>query len=228
MDTRQLWFEALLPNVVGALPPPPAVVVEIGCGRQGGFVPALLQDGYQAVGIDPAAPDADSYRRSDFERTGLPAEVDAIVACTSLHHVAIPAAVVDRMADALAPGGVAVVVEWDWESFDRSTAEWCFARLGPDDPPAEDHGGWLHHARERWIESQQPWEGYLRSWADREGIHSSAALIGELDRRFKRESFSRGAYFFPDLVDTSEADELAAIAEGRIQATRIDYVGRRS
>ncbi|MBV8432222.1 MAG: methyltransferase domain-containing protein [Solirubrobacterales bacterium] len=228
MDARQLWLEALLPNVVGALPPPPAVVVEIGCGRQGGFVPALSQDGYRAVGIDPAAPDGDSYRRSEFERTDLPPEIDAIVACTSLHHVAVPAAVVDRMADNLAPEGVVVVVEWDWESFDGATAEWCFARLGPDDEPAESHGGWLQHQHRHWLESQEPWERYVQSWADRESIHGGAALIDELDRRFERESYARGAYFFPDLADTSEADELRAIGEGQIQATRIDYVGRRT
>jgi SAM-dependent methyltransferase len=228
VDARQLWLEALLPNVVGALPPPPAVVVEIGCGRQGGFVPALAQDGYRAVGIDPVAPEGDSYWRSEFESTELPPEIDAIVACTSLHHVGVPAAVVDRMADNLAPGGVAVIIEWDWESFDQATADWCFARLGPDDPAAEGHGGWLQHQRQHWLESEQPWERYLRSWAEREGIHSGAALIGELDRRFQRESYGRGAYFFPDLADTTEADELSAISEGRIRATRIDYVGRRS
>lgn len=221
MDARQLWLESLWPTVLGALPPPPATVVEIGCGRQGGFVPALLHDGYHAIGIDPVAPASDSYLVAEFERSELPAEVHAIVACTSLHHVGDPAAVVDRMADALAPGGVAVIVEWDWERFDAATAEWCFARLGPG-----EHEGWLHHQHAHWLESGQPWEQYLRGWAEREGIHPAAALIGELDRRLERVSFTRGAYFFPDLIDTSEADELHAIRDGQINATRIDYVGR--
>ena len=228
-----MWLETLWPNILESLPTPPAVVVEIGCGRHGGFVPALLQDGYQALGIDPAAPEGDGYRRSEFERSDLPAQVHAVVACTSLHHVADPAAVVDRVAAELLPGGVAVIVEWDWESFDQATAEWCFARLGhasvdhpAEDHASEDHQSWLQHQRKQWIDSQQPWDRYLRSWADRERIHSGAALIGELDRRFERVSYCRGAYFFPDLVDTTESDELLAISEGRIHATRIDYVGR--
>ena len=80
-----MWLETLWPNILESLPTPPAVVVEIGCGRHGGFVPALLQDGYQALGIDPAAPEGDGYRRSEFERSDLPAQVHAVVACTSLH-----------------------------------------------------------------------------------------------------------------------------------------------
>ena len=226
MEARQLWLEALWPNILGALPPPPAVVVEIGCGNHGGFVPALIQDGYWALGIDPVAPDGAHYRRVEFEHAELPTELNAIVACTSLHHVADPTLVVARMAEHLAPGGVVVVVEWDWESFDAPTAEWCFARLATEGHGTEGHDGWLHHQREHWIESGQPWERYVRSWAGEHGIHSGAALMDQLDQSFERQLHSRGAYFFPDLADTSEADELLAISEGRIQATRIDYVGR--
>ncbi len=222
MDARQDWLEALWPKVLGSLPPPPAVVVELGCGRHGGFVPALTDDGFKALGIDPAAPEGANYLHVEFERAELPPRVHAIVACTSLHHVGDPAAVVDTIADQLAPGGVVVVIEWDWARFDRATAEWCFARLAP-----EADRQWLHRHRERWTDSGQPWEEYLHSWAEREHVHSGGSVVDQLDRRFERLAYDTGAYFFPDLAGTTEADELEAIGAGRIRATRIDYTGRR-
>jgi SAM-dependent methyltransferase len=202
------------------LPAPSAVVVELGCGPHGGFVPSLNEAGYEALGVDPAAPEGSSYRRVEFEHADLPDELGAIVACTSLHHVADPALILDTVAGHLVPRGVVVVIEWDWKRFDEATARWCFERLGP-----EGSHSWLHHRREEWTASGEAWERYLRGWAERHGIHSASALLEKLDRCFKRLHFARGAYFFPDLADTSEEDEQRAIGSGQIQPTRIDYAG---
>jgi hypothetical protein len=43
-------------------------VLEVGCGTLGGFVPALLDAGYDAVGVDPEAPEGPGYRQIEFER----------------------------------------------------------------------------------------------------------------------------------------------------------------
>jgi SAM-dependent methyltransferase len=212
------WLAAQWPKIRPYLPAPPAHVLEIGCGSLGGFVPALQRCGYRALGIDPVAPEGESYCRLEVERVELPAEADAVVTCTALHHVAEPGLVLDKVARVLAPGGVMIVVEWDWESFDEATAQWCFERLGESD-------GWLHHRRLEWLNSGQPWQGYLETWAHEHGIHTGSAVLGELERRFLRRLCRRGAYFFPDLADTTETDELNAINSGDIQATRIDYVG---
>ena len=45
---------------------------------------------------------------TEFEQAELPHDVDTVVACTSLHHVADPAHVIGRIADVLAPGGTAI------------------------------------------------------------------------------------------------------------------------
>ena len=108
----------------------PAVTLEIGCGRLGGFVPKLRANGYDGVGIDPVAPEADCYRRVEFEQSDLPPDMESVIACTSLHHVAEPGEVLEKVANGLAPGGLVIVVEWDWEGFDEATARWCFERLG--------------------------------------------------------------------------------------------------
>ena len=201
------------------LPAPPARVVEIGCGRLGGFVPTLRSSGYEAVGVDREAPDDVDYRRVHFEELEPRGDVDAVVAARSLHHVGDAGAVVDHVARALAPGGTLVVIEWNWEAFDEPTAEWCFQRLRPED------GGWLQRRREEWVGSDRPWGVAMREWAEREHLHSVDTLLGLLDERFRREHLVEGPYFFPELAETSEEDELEAIRAGQIRATRVDYVG---
>lgn len=220
MPSDRAWLSAIWPKVRPFLPPPPAVVVELGCGSHGGFVPLLNESGYEALGADPRAPEGMSYQRVEFEQAELPGPLDAVVACTSLHHVADPALVLDRVAEHLLPGGVVAVVEWDWERFDEATARWCFERLDP----TSDHR-WLHHHRDRWLASAEPWENQLHGWAADHGLQSCTTILRALNDRFEPIHCSRGPYFFADLADTSEQEELRAIDTHVIQATRIDYVG---
>jgi len=218
------WLAAVWPFVRGSLPALPARVVEIGCGTLGGFVPRLEKAGYEVTGIDPEAPEGTSYRQAEFELSDIPGRVDAIVACTSLHHVADLAEVLDLVHAALVPGGVAVVVEWARERFDEATARWCFGRL----PEPGGDPGWLHGLHAEWRESGQSWDAYLRSWAQAEGLHAGLDIVNGLDARFDREALGFWPYFFADLAGTSEADEQAAIDGGLIRANRIQYAGRRA
>jgi SAM-dependent methyltransferase len=155
MAPGERWLATLWPLVHSRLPAPPACVLDLGCGPLGGFVPFLHSNGYQAIGVDPNAPDTPDYHRVEFEHLELPQRVDAVIASTSLHHVADPAAVIDRLATTLGDDGRLVVVEWAWETFDEETAAWCFARLGSD-----DEAGWLHHRRDEWLASGLQWPSY--------------------------------------------------------------------
>lgn len=222
MTQTERWLAATWPVVRAALPPPPGQVVELGCGTVGGHVPAMRAAGYDAIGVDPEAPVGEEYRRVEFERLDEPpGTLSAVVASTSLHHVADPVQVLDGIAGLLAPGGRVVVLEWDWEAFDEPTAEWCFERLRA----GED--GWLHRHRNGWAASGGPWSAYLRGWADEHGIHGAALLLGLLGERFRLERPVYGPYLFADLAGTTEADEQAAIDAGEIRATRVQAVGRR-
>lgn len=218
---QQRWLDALWPTVQSYLPSPGTVIAELGCGPLGGFVPKLLAAGYDAVGIDPVAPDGDDYRQVEFERGELPPRLDAVIACTSLHHVGEPGEVLDTIVRGLAPEGLIVVVEWDWEGFDEAAARWCFERLD-----SSETSSWLHHHRGEWMQSGQPWETYFRGWVEHHGLHPATQLMRELDQRFERVVLRRGPYYFSELAETSEADELGAIESGLIPAARIDYVGR--
>jgi len=180
----------------------------------------LRAAGYDAEGIDPKAPEEPHYQRVEFEEAELPQNAAAFVASTSLHHVLDPAVVIDRMTGALASGGVVVVVEWAWETFDTATAEWCFERLSADGEP-----GWLHRRREEWLASDQEWPTFLRAWAEGHGLHPGETVVRLLDERLERTNLGRGPYFFPNLADTTEAEEQAAIDAGLIRPMRIDYTG---
>src|SRR6185312_1993163 len=184
-----------------------------------GFVPALTADGYDAVGIDPTAPEGPDYRQAEFEHAELPPRPDAVVASLSLHHVAEPGAVLDKVAGALAAGGIVIVIEWDWEAFDERTARWCLQRqVQPD--------GWMRRRLDAWSDSGGPWEPVFRGWALEHGLNSAGTLLDELDRRFERVHYRAGPYMFAELAGTSASDEQRAIDTGEIQPMRIDYVGR--
>ena len=66
------WLGAVWPFVRGQLPAPPSTVLEVGCGTVGSFVPALLSDGYDAVGVDPQAPEGPTTGGSSSNGTSRP------------------------------------------------------------------------------------------------------------------------------------------------------------
>ena len=221
MTADDRWLAAVWPFVQEQLPPAPASVLEIGCGPLGGFVPALRDGGYHAVGVDPDAPEGPDYRRTEFERHQPPRPVDCVVTSLALHHVADLDEALDRLRDLLVPDGVLVVVEWSWERFDEATARWGFARLAPPAPGAEP--GWLHRHREQWSASGQPWDRYLRGWAEQEGLHPAEQILRGLDARFTRRFQAEHPYLFAHLAATSEAEEQAAIDAGEIRAVGTRY-----
>ena len=216
---KRRWLATLWPFVQAHLPPAPASVLEIGCGPVGGFVPAMRERGYHAVGVDPTAPSEPGYHQTEFEHHEPAHPIDAIVACTSLHHVDDLGQVLDHAAAILAPAGVLIVVEWAYESFDEATVRWCLDRL-----PETDEPGWLHRHRDLWLASHQPWHTYLDAWAQREHLHTGQSMIHALQIRFDTRLLTTAPYFFPELHPTREADERAAVDSGDIQATGFRYV----
>ena len=221
---RDTWFEQMWQFIRPELPPAPALAVEIGCGRFGGFVPRLKAAGYEAVGVDPNAPEEPGYERAEFEQYQVPSPVAAVVACVSLHHVADLDVALDAIAAAVVPGGAVVIIEWASERFDERTARWCFGHLGP--AGTEEDATWLHHARDAFAESGRSWDEYLREWAQEEKLHRGEQVVSGLDARFSRVSCVTGPYFFAELDGVSFGDEQAAIDAGLLEPVGIRYVGR--
>jgi SAM-dependent methyltransferase len=221
-----IWLAATWPFVRGQLPPPPARVIELGCGPFGGHVPELIRAGYDATGVDPDAPEGAAYRRIAFEEyrpqsSGVAA--DAVVASVSLHHVTDPGAALDRVADALRPDGALVVIEWISEDFDEATAQWCFRHRprAPDEP-----GGWLARLQANWAEAGGSWAAFFGGWLEEHGLHPAGVIRRELDARFAATHLSTGPYYFPELLDADAAAEQAAIEAGQLRAGCLRYAGR--
>jgi SAM-dependent methyltransferase len=222
MAFGERWLTALSPFVRAQLPTAPVRVLELGCGPLGGFVPVLLADGYDAVGVDRNAPAGAEYRQDDFERHALSAPVDVVIASRSLHHVGDVEEVLDHVAASLRPGGRVIVAEWEWERFDERTARWCFERLGASEG---DDPGWLRRRHAGWLASGDGWDAYFAAWANGHGLQPAERILDALDRRFECALCERGPYFYADLEGVAEQDEQAAIEAGEISATGIRYVG---
>lgn len=161
--------------VLQHLPPPPARVVEVGCGDVGGVVPALVAAGYDAIGVDPRAPAGEPYLQVDFR--GLDGEFDAAVAGRVIHHLHPLDESLDKLAS-LAP--LLVVDEFAWDLIDPELQAWYEAahRLVPEPagPPSLDewrarhadelhpHGPVLDALRARYDERVLEWHPYFPRW----------------------------------------------------------------
>lgn len=197
------------------LPPPPARVLDVGCG-QGELTTALAAAGYDAIGIDPNAPQGGRFRRIRLEDVD-PAEdgpFDAVVASLSLHHIRDLDQALDRVAALLAPGGVLVADEFGWDLADDATFEWLhgqrrvLAAAGQGTATAS-----VAAEREEWESSHL-------------GLHGFVSLRRELDERFDERAFE-WAPFLHRLFGgvATEVLESALVDAGAIRALGFRYAG---
>jgi 2-polyprenyl-3-methyl-5-hydroxy-6-metoxy-1,4-benzoquinol methylase len=189
--------------VRGALPPPPARVLEVGAG-DGELARSLRGDGYDVVAIDPVAdaPRVLQVALLDFTEPG--GTFDAAVAVVSLHHLEPLDASIGRLAELLHPGAQLVVDEFDVDCFDRRAAAWWIEKsgkaAGPDEVITE-----------------------LRNL-----IHTVQAVRDALTPAFRLGAVARGPYLYrwavpPGLLDA----ERELIAAGRLPATGARFVAER-
>lgn len=221
-ETRQRWLASEWSFISTALPPTPARLLEIGCGPAGGMVPAALAAGYEAIGVDPQAPDGPAYRQVPFEEYESPSVLDAVVSVQALHHLANLDAAFERVDRMLSRDAVLVIVEWAWERIDEATARWLFARV-----PAGTSSGWAGELRGDWQASGLPWPDYRDRWAREHGLHGWRAVESALVNRFDTVLLEDAPSLFGDVAEISEETERAAIAAGEITTTGMHWVGRR-
>jgi SAM-dependent methyltransferase len=199
------------------LPPPPASVLEVGCG-DGDLARELDAAGYDVVAIDPEAPSGPIFRAvklEDFDGSG---PYDGVVASLSLHHIHDLGAAVDKIATLLEPGGLLVLNEWDRERFQGRTARWYFHQRQALAALGREHA-----------EIEPTFDDWWPEWHDRRSdVHPYAAMRPELDRRFSERLFERVPYLYGYRLGAEvEPLERALIEAGKIEAVGLRYVGER-
>jgi hypothetical protein len=193
---------AFIDFVLNQLPPAPCRVLEIGCGEEGGLVAALAAAGYDAVGVDPDAPEGPSFVRARYEdlepRNTVVLGVEAVVAGRVLHHVHPLDQGLDRLAG-IAP--LLLVDEFAVDLIDAGARAWyeaTYAELAaagaqPPGPPSLDawrqrhadlhpHGPLLAALRGRWEERELERLPYLHRW------------LGAGTEELERERIAAGAF----------------------------------
>jgi hypothetical protein len=208
---------AFIDFVLNQLPPPPRRVLEVGCGAEGGLVPALVEAGYDAVGVDPEAPDGGRFVRGTFQalesnppRNSLLEGWDAVVAGRVLHHVRPLAPGIDRLAE-LAP--LLLVDEFAWERIDERAQSWYEARYRV----VSDAGG------------DPPGPPRLDEWRSRHpDLHRHTDLLGALRARYEERTLEWLPYLHRWLGDpSSEALEQELVTAGSVPAIGWRWAGSR-
>jgi SAM-dependent methyltransferase len=128
----------LLEFIAGWLPPPPARVLEVGCG-EGALTGRLAERGYEVLGLDPDAPDKEGFTRSTLEEFEPRAAFDAGVAVRSLHHLHDADRALYNLRDALVPRGRLVLFEFAIENVDAASERWLTAQGIPHPVTETDH-----------------------------------------------------------------------------------------
>jgi SAM-dependent methyltransferase len=199
------------------LPPPPASVLEIGCG-EGDLARELDAAGYDVVAIDPEAPTGSIFRAvrlEDFDGSGT---FDAVVASLSLHHIGDIREAVAKIAGLLPTGAPLVLNEWDRGRFRGATARWYFHQRQALAALGREHAH-VESTFEEW------WSGWHERRSD---VHPYAAMRPELERRFSQRLLEWVPYLYGyRLGGEIEPLERALIESGELAAVGFRYVGER-
>jgi hypothetical protein len=200
---------SFVPYVLSQLPEVPARVLEIGCGDEGGVTPALAAAGYDAVGIDPQAPEGPLFRRTTIEAFDDPGPFNAVVAARVLHHVDPLDAAVDKLAH-LAP--LLIVDEFACDRIDDAARHWYRREYQSRGAAA---------AARRAPQDLDEWR-----WAHPD-LHPYDVVRSALDRRYETRDFGWQPYLYRWLGREAKAREEAMIASDMLQPIGFRYTGVR-
>lgn len=192
--------------VFDQLPPAPGRVLEIGCGREGGLVEQLVVRGYDALGVDPDAPEGDRFVRAEFQT--LDGEWDAVVAGRVLHHVNPLDESLGTLAR-LAP--LLLVDEFAWNLIDAAAQDW--------------YEGQHRMLRAAGAEPYGP--ASLDDWRLRhQGLHSDDVVLRALGAHYEETAFERVPYMHRWLGGpSSEALEQSLVDAGMFPAIGYRWAG---
>lgn len=118
-DSR--WWKGF-DDVLAAAAPAGSRILDVGCG-DGGLVDRLTELGFDAFGVDQAAPSHQRLVPVRVEDAQLIDEFDAVAAVMALHHADLEA-VVRALANLLRRRGSVFIYELSWDAYDGRHAAW--------------------------------------------------------------------------------------------------------
>ncbi|WP_051764384.1 class I SAM-dependent methyltransferase [Saccharothrix syringae] len=174
MDLTPLAVPHTLTHLKPLLPPPPARVLEAGCGR-GALAAALAELGYRVTGVD-----RDAGMAAAAGERGVPViradvrevsgEYDVVLFTRSLHHAEDLDGVLAHAAALLAPGGRIVIEEFAWERVDRAAAHFL-------------HDNRALLVATGLLDADLPTGDLLDAWVDaHDSLHRGSAMTAALGR----------------------------------------------
>jgi SAM-dependent methyltransferase len=199
--TDDRWWRGFDTVILDALPPG-SRVLDVGCG-DGGFVDRIAAQGLDAVGIDPAAPDAPRLIQETIEQVGDIGDFDAICAFMSLHHADLEP-VFRALTHLLRPERHLFVYEFAWDVYDERAATWLAAhdRSGADNSVA----GWQ---------------------AEHAGLHRGDTIRESIMNAFDLRTNAACPYLARMLAEHDlQAEEQSLINEGTLPALGRWYVAQ--
>jgi SAM-dependent methyltransferase len=136
MTDSRWWME--FDAAVAERLPAGSRVLDVGCG-DGGLVRRLAELGFDAFGVDPAAPAHPRLIREPVEHVRGFGAFDAAIAIMALHHSELDA-VTSALTRLLRPHGRLFVYDFDWGAYDDRAADWL---AGHDSSGADNSvAGW--------------------------------------------------------------------------------------
>lgn len=184
-------------------------MLEVGCGRHGGLVEELVAAGYDAIGVDPEAPEGDRFVRAEFQT--LDGHWDAAVAANVLHHVTPLDESLDRL---VRLARLLVVDEFASNRIDAAAQDWYEGQ----------------HRVLRAAGHEPRGMASVAEWRDRHaGLHPDDVLLTALRARWDERALERGPWLHRWLRGpNSEELESALISAGAIPAIGYRWAGSRT
>jgi ubiquinone/menaquinone biosynthesis C-methylase UbiE len=216
------------------LPPPPARVLEVGCGA-GDLSCALQQRGYDVHALDRSEENVERARAKGVEATAaswpdfVDLPFDAILFTRSLHHIQPVTIALRRAHELLADGGTLIVEDFAYHEASTRTILWFKNMVD-----VLDAAGVLNHADERFASRIAHAEDALQAWQlDHTGIAPAAEMHFAIQSTFTLRAGAQTPHLYryvsqiakPEVADSVVAAVLKA--ERAAQGARaIDPVGR--